>query len=139
MEKTPQPVGVEQGSPQYTEAEDLYNVASLFAVDVDSDQMQLLTGLDRKTISAIFDGSITISDRRNHTEVLGQFARTALELLRDLAGQESLDYRGLRRWLAEGQVRTSQGFKVPMDALSNPLLAREALAEVEVIRDGGIF
>lgn len=113
------------------DAENLTAVATYFGLEPESAGMAKLTGMSQSSLGRIHRGAIQ-RPRPNasaHLSVLAAFVNEAAELLERVTGAPATR-ASMRDWLHSGWVRTSQARMRPIDALSDPQLAVEALDEL---------
>lgn len=113
---------------RYTQAENLRTTADFLNIKPDGVQMETIFHLRPRTLRRILKGTYESSRSAFHMQVLGDFSRSAGQILERYGGKSHLGEKGVV-WLETGKIRTQKGLMSPLEALSDSRLAMDAAAE----------
>lgn len=116
-----------------SERQKLFAIAAFFELEPDGPEMAQLTGLRPTTLRSIATQprKQLAEPAHDHLDVLASFTNEAAGFLSRMTGWDyPAGSRSVRDWLTDGTIRTRRGRARPIEALSNPSLAIDALNDL---------
>jgi len=116
--------------------DELHEIATFFDLKQNGAEMSRLTQAQPSSLSRALNPKVKSRPRSaGHIGTLTAFVRTARAAIDEGTGHPPSP-EGMRAWLYAGKVPTaSKGLISPIEALSDPALAKEALLELEKERE----
>jgi len=116
-----------------TEISDLAEIGAFFGLETTSEMMSRITGLSPSSLSRVANGQTIQTGRWQHVAVVAAYVRELRSLLDEISQGQPGPRHSMARWLVSAHIPTSHGRLIAIDALSDPILAREALAGIRSV------
>ncbi len=116
-----------------TEKQDLETIAAFFGIDRTGKLMRDLTGASKASLSRVLNDLTERTEEWEHVATVAAYVRELRSLVEEASGGQTEPQGDMSRWLVTAHIPTAGGRALAIKALSDPTLAREALAGIRQV------